>query len=132
MGLQVQIKKDLTAAMKARDEEKKNALRVVMGEFGRQDKKELSDDDVIKVLKKLVKSEKEVLEKKGEAGGSAYIDIIENYLPKMATDEEIREWIVGNVDFSQFKNKMQAMGLVMKHFGSTADGARVREIMQGL
>lgn len=132
MGLQEQIKKDLTAAMKARDEDRKNTLRVVMGEFGRLNKKELSDDDVIKVLKKLVKSEKEVLEKKGETGDSPFIGVIESYLPTMASDEEIREWIGRNVDFSKFKNKMQAMGQVMKHFGSSADGARVREIMQSL
>ncbi len=132
MGLQVRIKKDLMASMKARDEDRKNTLRVVMGEFARMDKKEVSDDEVIKVLKKLVKSEREVLEKKGETGGSAFISIIESYLPRMASDDEIKEWIGGNVDFSKFKNKMQAMGQVMKHFGSTADGARVREIMQGL
>ncbi len=132
MGLQEQIKKDLMAAMKARDEDKKSTLRVVMGEFARMDKKELSDDEVIKVLKKLVKSEKEVLETKGEAGDSPFIGVIENYLPKMVSDEEIRDWIGQNVDFSQFKNKMQAMGQVMKHFGSTADGARVRKIMQSV
>lgn len=66
MNLQERIKSDLKTAMKEKNEAKKNTLRVVIGEFGRSDKKELPDDEVVKILKKLVKSEKEVLERKGE------------------------------------------------------------------
>jgi len=130
MNLQNQMKKDLLAAIKARDGEKKDALRVILGEFGRLDKKELSDEEVVKILKKLMKSEKEVLEQKGEAADSEFIRVIEDYLPKMATEEEITVWIHQNIDFSQFKNKMQAMGLIMKHFGATTDGNFVKKIIQ--
>jgi uncharacterized protein YqeY len=132
MNLQKQIKSDLTAAIKAKDEERKDTLRVILGEFGRLDKKELSDDEVVKILKKLIKSEKETLEKKGAEGDSAFIKIIENYLPKMATQEEIAGWIEQHVDFSEFKNKMQAMGLIMKHFGATADGNAVKKLLQDM
>jgi uncharacterized protein YqeY len=124
------MKKDLSAAIKAKDEKKKDALRVILGEFGRLDKKNLSDDEIVKILKKLIKSEKEVLEQKGEAADSEFIKVIENYLPKMASEEEITTWIHQNIDFSQFKNKMQAMGLIMKHFGTTADGNFVKNIIQ--
>ncbi len=130
MNLQQQLKKDLSAAIKARDEHKKDTLRVVLGEFGRLDKKELSDDEAVKILKKLIKSEKEVLEQKGEVTDSVFIEIIESYLPKMAAEAEISAWIRQNVDFSQFKNKMQAMGIIMKHFGATADGNVVKGILQ--
>jgi hypothetical protein len=129
MNLQKQIKSDLTAAMKAKDEEKKDALRVILGEFGRLDKKALSDDEVVKILKKLIKSEKEMLEKKGDDTDSIFIKVIEDYLPKMATQEEITHWIEKNVDFSEFKNKMQAMGLIMKHFGARAEGNEVKKIL---
>jgi uncharacterized protein YqeY len=130
MKLQKMIKKDLTVAIKAKDEEKKNALRVILGEFGRLATKELSDDEALKIMKKLMKSEKEVLQKKGEAGDSAFIRVIENYLPKMATEAEIKQWIEQNIDFSEFKTKMQAMGIIMQHFGSTADGNSVKKILQ--
>ena len=130
MNLQRQMKKDLSAAIKAKDEKKKDALRVILGEFGRLDKKEISDDEIVKILKKLMKSEKEVLEQKGETADSEFIKVIENYLPKMATEEEISAWIHQNIDFSQFKNKMQAMSLIMKHFGATADGNFVKTIIQ--
>jgi uncharacterized protein YqeY len=130
MNLQSQMKKDLSAAIKAKDDKKKDALRVILGEFGRLDKKELSDDEIVMILKKLMKSEREVLEQKGEAADSEFIKVIEHYLPKMATEEEISAWIQKNIDFSQFKNKMQAMGLIMKHFGATADGNFVKNIIQ--
>ncbi|MGA9177502.1 MAG: GatB/YqeY domain-containing protein [Desulfobacterales bacterium] len=130
MNLQSQMKKDLHAAIKAKDEQKKDALRVILGEFARFDKKELSDDEIVKILKKLMKAEKEVLEQKGETADSAFISVIENYLPKMATEEEITAWIHQNIDFSQFKNKMQAVSLVLKHFGATADGNFVKTIIQ--
>jgi len=130
MNLQKQIKKDLSAAIKAQDAQRKDTLRVILGEFARLDKKELSDDDVLKILKKLLKSEKEVLEQKGQGTESAFIGIVETYLPQMASEAEIHEWIKHNIDFAQFKNKMQAMGSIMKHFGATADGNSVKKILQ--
>jgi len=131
MTLQEQIKKDLTLAMKAKDEIKKDTLRVVIGEFGRLDSKTISDEDVIRVLKKLISSEKETLEKQGKgSSNSPYIDIIEGYLPQMASEPEIRAWILENVDFSRYKNKMQAMKTIMAHFGSAADGNAVKKILQ--
>ncbi|MBC8432626.1 MAG: GatB/YqeY domain-containing protein [Desulfobacterales bacterium] len=130
MKLKEQIKHDLTAAMKAKDEAKKSALRVVLGEFSRLDRKELIDDDVVKILKKLIKAEKEVIQIKGERADYEFVTILENYLPKMATEAEIKSWIEQNIDFANFKNKMQAMGQIMKHFGTAADGNAVKEILQ--
>lgn len=132
MGLQMQIKQDLAASMKAKDDAKKNAIRVIMGEFSRLEKKELSDDDVLKVLKKLIKSEKEMLQQSGQGADSAFLRVVEGYLPKMVSDLEISDWIRGHIDFSRYKNKMQAMGAIMNHFGATADGNRVKEILKDL
>jgi len=132
MSLQTQIKKDLMSAMKARDEARKDTLRVVMGEFGRADSKELSDGVVIKILRKLIKSEKETLAQMGAEEDSAFISIIEAYLPQLADENEIASWVKANIDFSQLKNKMQAMGPIMKHFGDRADGNAVKAILQKL
>jgi hypothetical protein len=51
MALQDKLKDDLKSAMKARDDAKKDALRVVMGEMARLDKKRFPDDEVVKILK---------------------------------------------------------------------------------
>lgn len=131
MTLQELIKKDLAGAMKEKDGARKDAIRVILGEFARSGKKELTDQEVIGVLKKLVKSEKEMLNRKGETV-SDFINVVEGYLPKMASREEVVAWIEANVDFSQYKNKMQAMGAIMKHFGAMADGNEVKKILQEL
>lgn len=132
MSIQETIKADLKNALKEKNEEKKSAIRVVLGEFSRLEKKELSDDEAIKVLKKLIKAEKETLEKKGELSDSPFMVIVNSYLPKEATAEEIEAWIRDNIDFSSFKNKMQAMKPVMAHFGSGADGNLIKEILTRL
>lgn len=129
MRLQEVIKKDLAGAMKAKDNDRKDAIRVILGEFGRAGKKELPDEEVIGILKKLIKSERELLNQKGE-GVSEFIGIAEGYLPRMASREEVIDWIRQNIDFSQYKNKMQAMGPIMKHFGAMADGNDVKKILQ--
>ena len=130
MTLQEILKNDLKAAMKAKDAAKKDAIRVVMGEMARADKKDFPDDEIIRILKKLIKSEKEMLEKSSQGETSAFIDIISTYLPQMVSEAEIRLWIEANVDFSAYKNKMQAMGAIMAHFGSSADGNTVKRVLQ--
>lgn len=133
MRIQEQIKQDLKQAMKDKDEEKKNTLRIIIGEFGRAEAKELSDDEVIKIVRKLIKSEQESLAQSGKsASDSRYIQILESYLPQMASDEEIRRWIAENIDFSNYKNKMQAMRDIMAHFGASADGNQVKRILQSM
>ena len=130
MTLQDKLKDDLKSAMKARDEVQKDAIRVVMGEMARSDKKQLPDEEIIKILKKLIKSEKEMLEKSGQGATSPFMAVIEVYLPKMATRDEIGQWISANIDFSAYKNKMQAMGTIMAHFGPSADGNTVKQVLQ--
>ena len=132
MKLQEQIKADLKAAMKVQDTPKKDALRVVIGELGRLPAKDVSDKEVLQVIKKLIKSEKEVLNRQGAAGPSDYLKVLEAYLPVMASEREIAEWINANIDFAAYKNKMQAMGDIMGHFGSKADGSTVKNVLQAM
>jgi hypothetical protein len=130
MTLQDRLKDDLKTAMKNRDEVRKDAIRVVMGEMARLDQKVFTDEEIIKILKKLIKSEKEMLEKSGQGSSSPFIDVINAYLPTMASEDEIRQWIEDHIDFSEYKNNMQAMGTIMAHFGATADGNTVRQVLQ--
>ena len=129
MSMQEKLKAELKVSMKARDTERTGAIRIIIGEFGRQLVKELNDDQVIAIIKKLVKSEKELLASAGK-DGSEYLTILEGYLPQQVSEEEIRAWIKDNIDFSTFKNKMQAMRPILVHFGSTADGNVVKQILE--
>jgi uncharacterized protein YqeY len=105
MTLQEKIKSDLKESMKAKSEARTSTLRVLIGEFARQPNKELSDVEVQGIIRKLVKSEAEVLSKTGGAS-SEYMQILEGYMPKQPSELEISDWINANIDFSRFKNKM--------------------------
>ena len=131
MSLQEQISVELKTAMKSRDRVKTDAVRVLIGEFQRQPEKELTDQQVAGIIRKLIKSEKELLAASGSED-SGFIEVLEGYLPKQAGEDEIRKWIAENIDFSDFNNTMQAMKPIMAHFGSSADGNIVKKILQEL
>lgn len=129
MSLQETIQAELKTAIKARDTARTGAVRILIGEFQRQTQKTLSDDQVIAIIKKLIKSERELLASAGQES-SDFLTIMEGYLPRQASREEIAAWISVNIDFSTFANKMQAMKPIMAHFGSAADGNTVKDILQ--
>ena len=144
MSLLEKLKIDLKSAMVGKDSLGRDAIRQVMSEFpaitvpltlesGKKTTRpkkpeEITNDDILDVIRKLVKAEKTVLEIKKESG-SPFLMVLESYLPKMAGEEEIEAWIEANVDFSALKNPMQAMGQVMKHFGKLADGNQVKALL---
>jgi uncharacterized protein YqeY len=141
------LKADLKQSMRRKDTHPKDAIRQIMAEFPKltvpitlktgkkttrpKKNEEITNNDIIGIIQGLAKSERIVLEAKKE-DSSEYLEILESYLPKMASRGEIIAWIKNNVDFSQYKNKMQAMGTIMKHFGKLADGKMVNEILKEL
>ncbi|UCE55100.1 MAG: GatB/YqeY domain-containing protein [Desulfobacterales bacterium] len=145
MSLLEKIREDLKTSMLNKDIEVKNTMRLIMAEFPKltvpitlesgkkttrlKTPEEISNDDIIGVIQGLIKAERIVLEVKNEET-SEYLQILESYLPKMANREEIIAWIKENIDFSEYKNKMQAMGTIMKHFGKMADGKMVNQILR--
>jgi len=129
MSMQQSLSEELKVAMKARDSERTGAIRILIGEFARQTEKVLSDEQVIAIVKKLIKSERELLAARNEET-SPFLTIMEGYLPKQACEEEVSAWIEKNIDFSAFGNKMQAMKPIMQHFGSSVDGNMVKKVLQ--
>lgn len=131
MGLQEKIKADLKEAMLARDQSRISTIRIIIGEFARQPGKDLTDQEVQGVIRKLVKSENEMLKISG-SDSSEYMQVLESYLPKQATEAEIRDWVKGNINIGDFANKMQAMKPIMTNFGGAADGNLVKKILESL
>ena len=145
ISLHDKIKADLKKSMLDKRHEVRDALRVLMGEYPKltvpitlesgkktfrvKKPEEITDDDLLGIIRGLVKSEKSVLEfQKKET--SPYLEVLESYLPKMAGREEIMAWIDANINFANFKSPMQAMGTIMKHFGKLADGNLVKSLLQ--
>lgn len=131
MGMQQDLQGGLKDAMKAKNKDRVGAIRILIGEFQRQPEKELSDEQVIGIIKKLIKSERELLAAAGEEG-SGYLTVMESFLPRQATEEEVRAWVSENVDIASFGNKMQAMKPIMAHFGSSVDGNLVKKVLQDM
>lgn len=147
IALLAKLKADLKTAMKNKDTAVRDTIRQVMSELpkltvpitlesGKKSSRlkkedEITDDDMIGIIRGLVKAEETVLDLKKEAT-SPYLDTLRQYLPRQASPEAIAAWIRENIDFSQFKSPMQAMGPVMKHFGKTADGNTVKQVLAGV
>ena len=131
------------------------AIISMIPELGKKPE-ETTDEDIYKLLKKYSKNERErqlyiqkhltesdveglkpselkkLVHKKIQELGNE-LDILEvviadSYLPIGVTEEDIKKYIDENIDLSKFKNKMQAMGPLMKQFPN-ADGNFVKEIL---
>lgn len=139
------LKVELKDAMRAKDNTRRDTIRQIMAEFpkltvpltlesGKKTTRlkkafEISDDDIIGIIRSLAKSEQTVLEMTGKES-SGYLEVLQSYLPQMAAEQTIVAWIESNIDFTQYANKMQAMGVIMKHFGKNADGKMVNSILK--
>lgn len=129
MTLQERIKNDLSESIKNRNKEKTNTLKLIYGELQRLDKN-IIDEQTISVLKKLVKYEEENLERLN-LKESEYSLILKNYLPQQISEEDIKNWVINNIDFSQFKNKFESIRVIKEHFPDS-DGKVIKKIIEQL
>ena len=136
MSLIEQIQKDITDAMKARDERRLTTLRMVKTALKNKEIEKmsaLSDQESQQVLATLIKQRKDSIEQftKGgrpelaekEAGEIKYIEV---YLPKAASEDDIRSTVRAAIA-EMGTPTMKDMGLVMKNAMARfqAQGARV-------
>jgi uncharacterized protein YqeY len=144
MSLSKQIVADLTTAMKAQDAARTSTLRMVKAAMmNRQIEKgsELDDDDMQKLLRSLVKQRRDSIEQYEKAGRQelvdkeqAEVDVIETYLPKAASRDEI-EQVVAAAIAETGASSIKDMGKVMKAAqaalaGKNADGRLVSEVVK--
>ena len=144
MSLSKQIVADLTTAMKAQDANRTSTLRMVKAAMMNRkiDKgAELDDDDMLKLLRSLVKQRKDSVEQYEKAGRKDLVDkeqaeitVIESYLPQPATEAEIHQ-AVATAIAETGATSMKDMGKVMKATqtalaGKNADGKLVSEIVK--
>jgi uncharacterized protein YqeY len=127
------LRDDLKKAQFAKDEKAKETLRMVLGELPRLNKKageKVTDEEIIKIITNLIKSETIVLEYSGiDTSKSRFINILSGYLPQMMTATEISKWIDDNVDVTAWPNKMAAMGPIMAQLKGKADGSLVKKVL---
>ena len=141
------ISNDIKSAMKARDKVRLDTLRNIKKVFleaktapGAND--ELTDDAAMKILQKLAKQGKEsaatyVQQNRQDLADDelAQVAVIENYLPKPLTDEEIEaavKEIIAQTGASSIKEMGKVMGIASKQMAGKADGGKISQIVKKL
>jgi uncharacterized protein YqeY len=150
MTIGEKLQADIVVAMKAKEEHKLTTLRMVKSALRNKeiDKREkLTDAEEQQILTTLIKQRRESVESFTKGGRTelaekeqAEIVMIEGYLPKAATDDVIREVVLGAIDTltkDGARPGPKEMGTVMKVVqqrimadGLRADGKLVSEIVK--
>ena len=148
MDLFDKISADIKSAMLAKDKVRLEALRGVKKEFleaktAKGGDGTLSDDAAMKILVKMVKQRREsarIYEEQNRpelaANELAEVAVIEDYLPKQLSDEELTaelKKIIEQVGATSAKEQGKVMGVASKALAGRADGraisAKVKELL---
>lgn len=148
--LKSKLKEDLTTAMKARDELTSSTLRLTLTAITKEEvsgktSRELSDDEVQKVIAKEAKKRREAAEAFAQGGRTeqaerekAEGELLDAYLPKQLSDDELGAIVSSAVDEAKAAGAEgpRAMGAVMKivnpKVAGRADGGRVAAAVKKL
>ncbi|MGW2816484.1 GatB/YqeY domain-containing protein [Streptomyces sp. NPDC001415] len=148
--LKARLKDDLTTAIKARDELRSSTLRLTLTAVAKEEvagtaARELSDDEVLKVIAKEAKKRREAAEafdKGGRAESAARElaegEVLDAYLPKQLSDDELAAIVTAAVEEAKAAGAEgpRAMGAVMKivnpKVAGLADGGRVAAAVKKL
>ncbi|MCX5368989.1 GatB/YqeY domain-containing protein [Streptomyces sp. NBC_00015] len=148
--LKSKLQEDLNAAIKGRDELRSSTLRLTLTaitkeEVAGKEKRELSDDEVLKVITKEAKKRREAAEAFA-AGGRAESaerekaegELLATYLPKQLGEEELNDIVAQAVAEARAAGAEgpRAMGAVMKivnpKVAGLAEGGRVAAVVKKL
>jgi len=144
MSLRAQLLSDIKTAMKAKDSQKLEVLRFVNAQVKNKEievrPKEVSDDDVMQVLKKYLKQRNEAAEQFGKAGREDLVEkekyeasVIEAYMPEMMTEDQLKPIVaeaVAETGASSMKDMGNVMKIVLEKAGSAADGKMVSTLVK--
>lgn len=145
MSLEEKVMADLKTAMLAKDEKSLRSLRAIKAALinlktSEGFSGEVKNDDEIKLLQKLVKQRKESLEiyEKQNRNDLAQkekeeIEVIEKFLPKQMSEDELREVIESIIKDSGATSQAdmgKVMGLANKQLGGKADGKTIAAIVK--
>jgi len=138
--LKERLRADLNAAMRARDQVRMRTLRMALTSITNEEvagaaARDLSDEDIVKVLTREARKRREAAEAFGAAGRDeqaaaerAEGEVLADYLPAQLSDDELTA-LVSSAIAETGASGMQGMGQIMKmltpRVAGRADGARV-------
>lgn len=140
MSIKEQIESDFKEALKEQDKERMSTLRMIKSAIQEKEKEEggeLSDEDVISILSKEVKSRKDSIEQYEEGGRGELaekeareVQMIEQYLPEPLSEDELEDLVdevIEEVGASDMSDMGKVMGKIMPEVRGRADGDTVNE-----
>lgn len=139
MTLKDQLMEDMKTAMKAHDSAKLDVVRMIRSEVKNFeiDNGEADDEKVQKIIKTMLKQQKDALLDFEKAARQDLIDeteakivIFASYLPTEMSDEELEKVVREVVAQASNKDFGPLMGQVMKQVGNRADGSRVTTMLK--
>lgn len=147
MPIKDQIMADLKQAMKDKDQDRLRALRSLKSKLLEREISErkdgeasLSDEQTIEVLMKAAKQRKESIEQFEKGNRSdlaesekAELEVIESYLPKMLSEDEVRDIVRDKIDelgAEDMSDMGQVMGALMQELKGKAEGSLVSKVVK--
>ncbi len=147
MSLQSKIETKLNEALKAKDKKTYSALRLVVAAIKDtiiakkiKDKKTLPDNDLISLLKKMVKQRNDSCDAYKKAGRNELLEnemseikIISEFLPKQLSEEETKKICLETmkkVGASSVKDMGKVMGALKKEYSDVLDFSKVSQIIK--
>jgi uncharacterized protein YqeY len=137
------IEGELREAMKARDAERRDALRLILNALKGSEKelqRPLSEDEELQVLQRERKRRVEAAEafraggREKQAEGEEYeLDVLEEFMPSQLSEEEIEEIVddaIAEVGATSMAQLGRVMADVMPQVAGRADGSVVSQIVR--
>ena len=145
MSLRDTVNTDVKNAMKAKETKKRDALRLLTAAFKQvevDERKELSDGDIIKIIQTQVKRRNDAATQYKDAGRDDLLQIeldeiafYQQYLPAQLSDEKLTssvQSIIEKVGATSMKDMGKVMGMASKELSGKADGKRINECVKTL
>lgn len=145
MGLQEQVMLQMKEAMKAKDSNALTSLRaiksaILLAQTETGAKKDLTEEEELKLLQKLVKQRKDsaaIFEEQGREDLARpeleQVAIIEQFLPEQMSEAEIEaevQKIIAETGASGMKDMGKVMGMASKKLAGKADGKTISVVVK--
>jgi uncharacterized protein len=122
MSLKARITDDMKTAMRAKDAQRLSAIRLLLAAIKQREvdeRKDMSDPDVISVIEKMIKQRRDSIEQFQKGGRQDLVDVeqfelavLQGYLPQALSDAEVVAAIAAAIQSSGAKG-IADMGKVM-------------------
>lgn len=145
MSLKQLLKDDVKTAMREKNIVKRDSIRTIntmIKQIEVDERIELEDDAIIKLIQKGIKQREEAISQFKEAKRDdlvqkeqEQVDIFKLYLPEQMSDEKLESGmkeIIEQVGATSMKDMGKVMGTASKKFAGVADGKRINEMVKKL